>query len=126
MVGVDVGGTQPEPGVWQLFGHPRRDGRQRHRARPGLAVRRLQFVASGSTFDFMALPTFGGFVQWSLAGRIHRMSAAMLSATRAAASCMESRARCAYRAVVSTWAWPSNLPIMGRLSPSARAREAKL
>ncbi len=29
----------------------------------------------------------------------YRISAAMLSATRAAASCMESRARCAYRAV---------------------------
>lgn len=56
----------------------------------------------------------------------HRMSAAMLSATRVAASRMESRARCAYRAVVSTWAWPSNLPITGRLSPSASAREAKL
>ena len=39
--------------------------------------------------------------------RIHTMLAAMLSATRAAASCMESRARCAYRAVVSTWAWPA-------------------
>jgi len=57
---------------------------------------------------------------------IYRISAAMLSATRAAASCMESRARCAYFAVVSTCAWPSSRPIAGRLSPSASAREAKL
>ena len=49
----------------------------------------------------------------------------MLSATRAADSCMESLAKCAYRALVWTWACPSSLPIAGRLSPSASAREAK-
>ena len=48
----------------------------------------------------------------------------MLLEISAAASRMESRARCAYRAVVSTLLWPSNRPIIGRLSPSASAREA--
>ena len=48
----------------------------------------------------------------------------MLSAMRSAASRTDSRDRWAYRAVVSTWAWPSSFPIMGRLSPSARVAAA--
>ena len=42
----------------------------------------------------------------------------MLPATRSAASWRESRARWAYRAVVSMSLWPSSLPIIGRYSPS--------
>ena len=53
-------------------------------------------------------------------------SARRLSATRAAASFTESCARWAYRAVVRTFRWPRRLPIIDRLSPSARARDAKL
>ena len=41
----------------------------------------------------------------------------MLSATRAAEALTESRARCAYRAVVWIWLWPSSFAITGRLSP---------
>ncbi len=44
-----------------------------------------------------------------------RMSVAMLSATRSAASCTESRTRCT---------WPRSFAIMGSPSPSARARRA--
>ena len=43
------------------------------------------------------------------------MSAARLSAILAADSWIESRAKWAYRAVVSTWLWPNSLPIMGVL-----------
>ena len=50
----------------------------------------------------------------------------MLVATRAAEALTESRARCAYRAVVWIWLWPSSFAITGRLSPSASALEAKL
>ena len=50
----------------------------------------------------------------------------MLAATRAAAALTESRARCAYRAVVRIWLCPSSLAITGRLSPSASALDAKL
>ena len=53
-----------------------------------------------------------------------RTSAPMLSAIRTADSRTESCARCAYRAVVSIWLWPSSFPIAGRLSPSASARDA--
>ena len=49
----------------------------------------------------------------------------MLSPTREADALTVSRARCAYRAVVRTWVWPSSFPIIGRLSPSPTAREAK-
>ena len=49
----------------------------------------------------------------------------MLSPTREADDLTVSRARCAYRAVVRTWVWPSSFPIIGRLSPSPTAREAK-
>ena len=52
------------------------------------------------------------------------ISAPTLAATLAADTCMESWARWAYRAVVWILLCPSNLPIMGKLSPSARAREA--
>ena len=48
----------------------------------------------------------------------------MLSATLAVDVRTESRAKCAYRAVVCTFRWPSNSPIIDRLSPSASAREA--
>ena len=45
---------------------------------------------------------------------------------RAAAFWMESRARCAYRAVVRTWVWPSSLPIMGLLkNPSSDRGECR-
>ena len=52
------------------------------------------------------------------------ISRARLSAIRSAEACTESSARCAYRAVVSICLCPSSLPIIGRLSPSAKAREA--
>ena len=45
----------------------------------------------------------------------------MLSATLAVEARTESRARCAYRAVVCTWVWPNSLPIIGKPSPSASA-----
>ena len=54
------------------------------------------------------------------------MSAPMLSATRAEDALIESRARCAYREVVSILLWLRSFPIMLRLSPSASALEAKL
>ena len=50
----------------------------------------------------------------------------MLSAILDADAFTESRAKWAYRAVVWTCVWPSSFPIIGRLSPSASAREAKL
>ena len=50
----------------------------------------------------------------------------MLPVIRAAAFWIESRARCAYRAVVCTWVWPSSLPIIVRLSLKAIALEAYL
>ena len=50
----------------------------------------------------------------------------MLVATRVAEALTESRARCAYRAVVRIWLCPSSLAITGRLSPSASALDAKL
>jgi len=56
----------------------------------------------------------------------YRISAAMLTAMRSADSLTESRARCAYRAVVSTLRCPSSRPMIGSPSPSASAREAKL
>ena len=49
----------------------------------------------------------------------------ILSPTLEADALTVSWARCAYRAVVCTCVWPRSLPIMGRLSPSATAREAK-
>ena len=49
----------------------------------------------------------------------------MLSPTRDAEALTVSRARCAYRAVVWTWVCPRSFPIIGRLSPSSTAREAK-
>ena len=55
-----------------------------------------------------------------------RMSAPMLSATRADDALIESRAKCAYREVVSILLWPKSFPIMLRLSPSASALDAKL
>ena len=48
----------------------------------------------------------------------------MLPVIRAGAVGIESRARCAYRAVVWTWVWPSSVPIIVRLSPKASALEA--
>ena len=48
----------------------------------------------------------------------------MLPVILAAAFWIESRARCAYRAVVCTCVWPSSFPIIVRLSPSASALEA--
>ena len=48
----------------------------------------------------------------------------MLPVIRAAAVWIESRARCAYRAVVWTWVWLSNFPIIVRLSRKANALEA--
>ncbi len=48
------------------------------------------------------------------------------SPVRAAAAFSASCARCVYPAVMPTFVWPSNLPIMNRLSPSAKALPAKL
>ena len=45
----------------------------------------------------------------------------MLPVIRAAVFWIEFLARCAYRAVVCTSEWPSNPPIVVRLSASARA-----
>ena len=53
------------------------------------------------------------------------ISAAMLSATRAADVFTDSRARWAWRTVVCTCRCPSSFPIIVRLSPRASAREAK-
>ena len=50
----------------------------------------------------------------------------MLSPTRDPGALMVSFAKCAKRAVVCTCVCPSSLPITGRVSPSASAREAKL
>ena len=51
--------------------------------------------------------------------RPYRISFEILPAILSAASWMESRARWAYRAVVSMSLCPSSLPITGRVSPSA-------
>ena len=52
----------------------------------------------------------------------------MLSAIRAADSCTETRARCAYRAVVSIWLWPSSHPTVVSptpfMTPCVRSRPA--
>ena len=48
----------------------------------------------------------------------------MLPVIRAAAFWMESRARCAYRAVVCTCVRPSSFPIIVRLSLRASALDA--
>ena len=53
-------------------------------------------------------------------------ASSMLSPTRDAEALTVSRARCAYRAVVWTRVCPRSFPIIGRLSPSCTAREAKL
>lgn len=45
----------------------------------------------------------------------------MLPVIRAAVFWIESLARCAYRVVVCIGEWPSNPPIVVRLSSSARA-----
>ena len=51
---------------------------------------------------------------------------ARLEQMRSALSEITSLARCAYRAVVSGSAWPSNLPIVASGTPFAMATEAKL
>ena len=50
----------------------------------------------------------------------------MLAATRAADALTECPARWAYRSVVRICLCPNNFPIIGKLSPSASARLAKL
>ena len=70
----------------------------------------------GKDQDHLAADAFGGVSR----------SAAKLSATRSAATFTESRARCAYRAVVWTLRWPRSFRIIGRLSPRERALDAKL
>ena len=56
--------------------------------------------------------------------RPRRTWAAMLLPVRATAAFSASRIRWAYLAVVPTVTWPSRLPITGRPSPRASAREA--
>ena len=54
------------------------------------------------------------------------MSSPILAATFAADTLTAPRARCAYRAVVWICECPSSFPIMGKLSPRAKALDAKL
>ena len=129
------------------FGHPGHAPRQHRPCRPrgrsaprSRSFSRSQNTVSFSTFSastmrieivrycnfaMLAPASFFCPVAYAASAFMRRdMGVPMLSPTRAAEAFSISRARCAYRAVVPMVEWPSSCPIMLRLSPSAKAREA--
>ena len=69
----------------------------------------------GKDQDHLAADAFGGVSR----------STAKHSVTLSAATFTESRARCAYWAVIWTLRWPRSFRTIGRLSPRERALDAK-